>query len=117
MVTELVITAAPAALITITPEETQAIEVAVRTSSPSIALSSPGPQGASGMDGAPGAAYIHTQSAESALWTIAHNLGFRPTVAVTTVGGLEVVADVQHLSINTLTVSLVAPMMGLARLV
>lgn len=78
-----------------------------------LELATVGPQGAAG----PAAqGYEHTQSQPASLWTIAHNLGFRPSVSVRTDGGLEVIADIQHLSSNTLTVTLLAPLSGTARL-
>jgi Collagen triple helix repeat (20 copies) len=71
-----------------------------------------GPQGPAG----PTAAYTHTQFSASATWTVAHNLGFRPDVAVTTTGGLEVFGgEVLHLSDNTLQVSFDVAFAGQAR--
>ena len=91
-----------------------ALRVVVQTAR--LELRSEGVQGATGPAGPASAFYEHTQASSSASWTIAHNLGFRPTVTVLTTGGLEVLADVQHLSVNTLTVTLLAPMAGTARL-
>lgn len=90
--------------------------ITVEVQQPAIVLSPYGPQGAQGPAGPASAFYVHTQSTPATLWTIPHNLGFRPTVSVTTNGGLEVLADVQHLSDNTLTVSLLTAMAGIARL-
>lgn len=60
--------------------------------------------------------YLHTQSSPSASWTVAHNLGFRPTVAVYTTGGVEVICDIVHLSPDVLVVGAAAPFSGSARL-
>lgn len=38
--------------------------------------------------------------ASSATWIVNHNLGREPFISVLTVGGVEMVADIQHTSIN-----------------
>lgn len=60
--------------------------------------------------------YEHTQSSPSASWTVNHNLGRRPaSVAVLSVGGVEVNAAVTHISINQLIVEFAAPQVGSVR--
>lgn len=59
--------------------------------------------------------YLHTQAVPSALWTVNHNLGFKPDVATYTSGGLEFVAEVLHISDNQFTVTLALPTAGFAR--
>ncbi len=76
----------------------------------------PGPQGAPGASGAGGAGYIHTQATPALTWTINHNLGFRPAVAVFNSGSVQVNAEVQHLSEHQTLVSFVLPTAGFARL-
>lgn len=97
--------------VTVTPEEGPSIEVAV--GQPTVTISDVGTQGPPGPSGA---SYDHVQAVASSTWTIPHNLGFFPAVDVFTVGGLKVLADVQHLSTNTAVVTLLAPMAGSARL-
>lgn len=65
-----------------------------------------GPPGIDGRDGRDGdyASYVHTQSASSSAWVVNHNLGYRPTTSVTTMGGVQVWAEVLHNSTNQLTV-------------
>lgn len=75
-----------------------------------------GPQGPPGPAGASASTYEHTQASSSATWTVPHNLGFRPTVSVHTTGGVEVIADVVHLSTNTLQITLTQAMAGTARM-
>lgn len=75
-----------------------------------VATGPPGPSGGGS------SAYVHTQGSSSATWTISHNLGYLPDVAVFTVGGVEVVASVVHTSVNVTVVSFAAPMAGSARL-
>lgn len=70
-----------------------------------------------GPPGSPGngeVAYTHTQASASALWTVNHNLGYRPSVNVLSVGGRLMVADVLHVSSNQVTVSFDQPTAGLA---
>ena len=65
--------------------------------------------------GAGGGTYEFTQNPASALWTIVHNLGFRPAVTVE-VGGEVVLADVAHVSNTTTTVTFALPQVGKAYL-
>ena len=70
---------------------------------------------AQGADGSPGARYVHTQGTASALWTVPHNLGFRPIVTVFTTGGQEVLGgEILHLSLSTLTITFDAAFAGSA---
>lgn len=78
-----------------------------------IAIGYPGVQGEPG--GSP--AFTHVQSSAETTWTIAHNLGFRPTVSVTTTGGLQMLGDVVHLSDNTLQLTFAVAVAGIARCV
>lgn len=75
----------------------------------------PGPPGAPGAPG--GAAYLHTQSTAAATWTINHNLGFRPDVAVRDSGGNEVLAQVLHVSANQTVIYFATPTAGEARFI
>jgi hypothetical protein len=63
-----------------------------------------------------GVAYIHLQTAASAVWTVNHNLGLRPAVTILDSGGNEVEADVVHTSANQLLIRFAIPITGLARL-
>lgn len=59
--------------------------------------------------------YLHQQSVADTTWTINHNLGFRPDVSLTTLGGVEFEADVTHTSDNQCIVTLASPLAGFAR--
>lgn len=59
--------------------------------------------------------FTFTQSAASTTWTVNHNLGFRPDVSLTTVGGQEFEADIIHTSTNQCIVYLTSPLAGQAR--
>jgi hypothetical protein len=50
------------------------------------------------------------------LWTINHNLGFRPAVAILDSGGNEIEADVVHTGPNQLVIHFAIPVAGVARL-
>lgn len=72
--------------------------------------------GQQGPAGTPGAGYVHTQAVAASIWTINHNLGFTPAVTVFTVGGMQMIAEVLHTSINQTLVYLASAMAGSARL-
>ena len=67
-----------------------------------------------GADEAP--SYTHTQSIASAVWTIAHNLGFKPSVELLDTGSQEIEGDVVHLSQNVCIAYFTTPTAGFARL-
>lgn len=68
-----------------------------------------------GAPGASGLSHVHTQSTPALTWTINHNLGFKPAVSLLTVGGIEMFAEVVHVSSNQVTVLFVQPTAGIAR--
>lgn len=76
-----------------------------------------GPQGSRGEPGLSGAGFVYTQSSAATLWTINHNLGFYPAVSTFTVGGLEMLGDIQHMSLNTVRITFTSAVAGTARLV
>lgn len=82
----------------------------------SVTLSRAGVQGPAGPAGSSSSTYIHTQGSAATVWTIAHNLGFKPTVTAMTAGGMEMAGEVQHLSVNTLTITFTLAVSGTARL-
>lgn len=59
--------------------------------------------------------YLHDQAAASDMWTINHNLGFRPSVTLFTVGGVEFEAEIIHLSDNQCIVYIATSIAGQAR--
>lgn len=56
-----------------------------------------GPPGQGGADGPP---VVHTQSTPSSGWIFNHNRGWRPQITVLSPGGIEVEAEIQHISDN-----------------
>lgn len=75
----------------------------------------PGPPGAPGPAGPPGGAtYVHAQSTPAAVWTVAHNLGRRPSIAVTDHLGNVLIADVQYLDAGLAQITHSVPVIGYA---
>lgn len=60
-------------------------------------------------------AFVHTQGTAATSWTVNHNLGFRPSVEVLSVGGAEIDAAVLHTSVNQTVISFVTATAGSAR--
>lgn len=74
-----------------------------------------GPRGVQGVPGpAGGATYTHTQSTPSAVWTVAHNLSRRPSVAVTDHLGNLLAADVLYVDADIVQITHGAPYIGYA---
>lgn len=72
-----------------------------------------GPTGPTG-SGASGN-YTHTQAVPATTWTIVHNLGFNPAgVAVFDSSDRNVIGDIDHIDLNTLTVTFAAGFSGIA---
>jgi hypothetical protein len=58
---------------------------------------------------------MHVQTTASALWTINHNFGYRPSVTLLTSGGAEMDASIIHASDNQVLVTFTTPQTGSAR--
>jgi len=72
----------------------------------------PGPQGPAGADGTSDKTFTHIQSVVSASWTVTHNLGKMPSVTVLDSAGSEMLADVQHLSVNQCVITFLTATIG-----
>lgn len=70
--------------------------------------------GSSGLTGG-GSAIIFTQAEAASTWTITHNLGYQPSVAVM-IGNEEVDTDVDYPDNNTVVILFGSPQVGTARL-
>ena len=75
-----------------------------------------GPAGPQGPQGPAGTSFEFTQSTPSATWTINHNLGYYPQVALFTTGGVEFEGMITHTSLNQTVINLTSPVAGTARL-
>lgn len=73
--------------------------------------------GSSGPSGPSAQGHVHEQMTPAAVWTITHNLGFRPGgVLVVEYGGANVEGEVDHASDNALTITFQWPVAGRAYL-
>lgn len=90
--------------------------VVVYDEGPSGPQGAVGPEGPIGPPGPNGAGFNFTQAVPSLTWTINHNLGYYPSVELFSVGGLEIDADVQHVSVNQTVVTFLIATAGSARL-
>jgi hypothetical protein len=61
--------------------------------------------------------YVHAQTAARTEWIVNHGLGYKPSVTVYTIGGVEVEAEVVHISDYQLRVRFASPQTGYARCV
>jgi hypothetical protein len=61
--------------------------------------------------------YVHAQTTAQSEWIVNHNLGYKPSVTVYTIGGVEVEAEVIHISDYQLRVRFASPQTGYARCV
>lgn len=62
------------------------------------------------------AVYQHTQSISSAVWTVNHNLGGKPSsIMILNTGGQEIEADIIHTSDNQFVITFTTPQTGLVR--
>jgi hypothetical protein len=67
--------------------------------------------------GGTGLYFSYSQATPSASWIVTHNLGKRPSVTVLDSAGFEVLADVEHASLNAVTITHGAAMTGSAHMV
>lgn len=85
-----------------------------------LAPFSQGPKGDDGGEGPPGPVgppadtYEHTQASPATEWIVNHNFGRNPIVDVISPGGLRVLAEIQHMTINQARVYFLSPQTGKA---
>lgn len=72
-----------------------------------------GLQGPTGPAGAAG--HNHTQGSAATVWTIAHNLGYRPCVDARDTGGAVMLGEALHLSLNVVQITFTTAIAGTAR--
>ena len=80
-----------------------------------------GPQGAQGPQGPQGdpsgpVAYTHTQYSASAIWSITHNLGYKPNVTVSDSAGTIIEGEIAYPSSSTIVLSFSSAFAGTAYL-
>lgn len=62
--------------------------------------------------GGTGARYIHEQGAAASLWSVAHGLGFYPSVSVVDSAGTLVEPDIQYVDVNNVQITNASPFSG-----
>jgi hypothetical protein len=60
--------------------------------------------------------YVHTQGSAATTWTINHNLGYKPVVQVYNAGSLQMIAEIEDVTINQTIVRVSPAQSGFARL-
>lgn len=80
-------------------------------------VSEAGPRGPAGPSGAEEDSFDFVQLTPVTEWSISHNLGRRPIVELFSAGGVEIDADVHHISLDQVIVYFNSPTAGSARLI
>lgn len=106
-----VIEASPVTVEVIEDSGVQVVEIDRPTAVDVVEVIHPGPQGPAGQ------VYVHQQSTAAAVWTINHNLGFRPSVELLDSGSQEIDGQIAHPSVNQTVVTLQPASAGIARLI
>ena len=91
--------------------------VIIQPITPTVIISSPGPQGPAGAFTPGDVAYVHTQSVASSFWDITHNLGFRPTAVILDSAGTNCEGSFAYPDINTMTITFNSAFTGTAYLI
>lgn len=82
-----------------------------------ITVASPGPQGPAGVFTPSDIAYTHSQASASAVWTINHNLGFRPVGIVLDSAGTQCEGTISYPTVNQMVITFTSAFTGNAYLV
>lgn len=96
---------------------TQRIVVGPNRSVSVVNAGPPGPPGPTGPPGASALGVEFQQATPSLTWNITHNLGRKPSVSILDAAGNELLADVQHVSNNAISVYFSVPTVGSAVLI
>lgn len=60
--------------------------------------------------------YVHTQSTPLAVWTITHDLEKKPSVRIEDLAGNDIIAEIDYVDLNTITIVFAIPLSGTAYL-
>jgi len=88
--------------------------ITVINETPTITVSSPGPQGAPGTFASSDIFYVHTQGAPSATWTINHNLNGNPTAVVLDSAGTQCEGTFSYPTLNRMVITFTGAFSGTA---
>lgn len=102
----------------ISEEPTEAIVVQEGQKGAAGSIGAVGATGATGPQGVAGTpSFQFNQASPALVWTINHNLGFKPVVSTYSVGGAEFTSQVVHVSNNQVQVLLTSALAGFSRLI
>ena len=73
-----------------------------------------GPKGDTGDSGGASSSYEHIQASALTEWVVNHNLDKHPIISVITIGGVEVIVNVIHMSTNQARIYFNQPQAGKA---
>lgn len=60
-------------------------------------------------EGSPGInSYEHPQDVAASVWTINHNLGYKPNIFIEDTDGVDIEGEITHVSVNQATVAFFA---------
>jgi hypothetical protein len=88
--------------------------ITVINETPTITVSSPGPQGTPGTFNSSDIFYVHTQGSPSAVWTINHNLNGNPTAVVLDSAGTQCEGTFSYPTMNQMVITFTAAFSGTA---
>lgn len=91
--------------------------IIVQPITPTVEITSPGPQGPAGQFSPGDVAYTHTQSVASATWTINHNLGFNPVAVVLDSAGTQCEGAISYPTVNQMVITFTGAFSGVAYIV
>lgn len=74
----------------------------------------PGPKGDPGDPGDGKLSYFHTQASVASVWTITHNMDYKPNVTAFNSANEVVVGEILHSSVNSLTITFSSAFSGCA---
>ena len=91
--------------------------IIVQPITPTVEITSPGPQGPAGVFSPGDVAYTHTQNSPSATWTINHHLGFNPVAIVLDSGGTQCEGAISYPTVNQMVITFTGAFSGVAYIV
>lgn len=91
--------------------------VIVQPITPVVRVTAPGPQGPAGQFSPGDISYTHTQASSSSVWTITHNLGFKPTAVVLDSAGTNCEGSFSYPNNNTMVITFNSAFTGTAYLI
>jgi hypothetical protein len=81
---------------------------------PTVTVSTPGPQGTPGSFNSADIFYTHTQATSASVWTINHNLNGHPTAVVLDSAGTQCEGTFSYPSVNQMIITFSSPFTGTA---